>query len=699
MGEVLASPIFILHLKANTLYNPIHVSRLTIHELLHRYWGYEAFRPQQEEIINSILAGTDTLALLPTGGGKSICYQVPALAQDGICLVVSPLIALMKDQVENLKRRGIGALVIYSGMQRKDIVLTLENARQDYFKFLYVSPERLETSLFKEYLPALNVNLIAVDEAHCISQWGYDFRPSYLKIAALREELPDVPVLAVTASATERVQKDICEKLAPPGPKGGVAYAQPSHVRVAGNKIGSPKSEGLPPGHSPLGGQGGWTIFRQPFERKNLSYSVFNLDAKAPKLVDILKKVPGTAIVYCKTRKRTTEVASLLQMHGLSANFYHAGLPQDERAKRQQAWIDNKTRVIVCTNAFGMGIDKPDVRLVIHMDAPDCLENYYQEAGRCGRDGQKAYAVLLFQEKDVDELNSLHLNRYPTFDVIQTVYDALMNYLQIPVHSGEGRSYDFHFDSFVRNFKLPVHQAYYSLQALESDGWISYNEKAFSPSTLVFTTSKEYLYEFYRNHPGHENLLTTLLRTYEGIYDFPVFISEGMLAKLLREEEKKIREDLVRIAAFGIVRYTPQNDTPQIFLQKNRVSAKDLQMDLKQYHQRKEHFVERVKTMVRYLGTSGCRSHFISTYFGDEAAKDCGICDTCLQKKEKAFTAGEFAAMAAAIRQQLSQKAATAEELVGTFSSVRREKAWQVIQVLQAEQQIRVNSEGVLQNK
>ena len=315
-----------------------------IHSILERYWGYKDFRPQQKEIIQSVLAGNDTLALLPTGGGKSLCYQVPALAQEGICLVVSPLIALMKDQVENLKKRGIGALVIYSGMNKKDIVRTLENARQEYFKFLYVSPERLETSLFKEYLPALNVNLIAVDEAHCISQWGYDFRPSYLKIAALREELPIVPVLAVTASATEAVQKDICEKL---------HFKKPS-------------------------------VFRQSFERKNLSYSVFNEDVKVTKLVDIFRKVAGTGIVYCKSRKRTTEVAALLKMHGISADFYHAGLPQEERSKRQQAWIENRIRVIVCTNAFGMGIDKPDVRTVVHIDAPDCLENYYQEAGRCG---------------------------------------------------------------------------------------------------------------------------------------------------------------------------------------------------------------------------------------------------------------------------------------------------------------------------
>ncbi len=677
---------------------------MTIHEVLYRFWGYQAFRPQQEEIIRAVMEGKDTLALLPTGGGKSICYQVPALAQEGICLVISPLIALMKDQVENLKRRGIGALCIYAGMPRKDIVLTLENARQEYFKFLYVSPERLETALFKEYLPALNVNLIAVDEAHCISQWGYDFRPSYLKIAALREELQDVPVLAVTASATGRVQEDICAKLGPsptlPGRKGH----QPHNTSPVGEPIRDAtksKSEAGVLGHSPTGGAGGghFVIFRQPFERKNLSYSVFKVDAKAPKLVDILKKVPGTAIVYCKSRKRTVEVASLLQMHGLSANFYHAGLPQAERNKRQQEWIDNKTRVIVCTNAFGMGIDKPDVRVVVHMDAPDCLENYYQEAGRCGRDGKKAYAVLLYQQKDVEELEALHLVRYPSFEAIQLVYDALMNFLQMPVHHGQDQTLNFRFDEFVRNFKLNVHQALYSLQALETDGWMVYNEKNYTPSSVVFTINKQGLYDFYRSHPGYENILVTLLRTYEGIFDFPVFISEPLLAKLLRTDEQKVKEQLLKAGAFGIIRYTPLNDEPQIFLRKNRVAARDLQIDLKQYQQRKELFIQRVKTMTTYLQTDRCRSRFISHYFGDEEATDCGTCDTCIARRRQTFTTEEFTAIAEAIRQHLSHSPATAEQLVTHLPALKQEKTWQVLKFLQAEQQVSADSQGILRNK
>jgi ATP-dependent DNA helicase RecQ len=521
---------------------------------LEQYWGYKAFRPLQEEIIQSILAGKDTLAVLPTGGGKSLCFQVPAMATEGICLVISPLIALMKDQVENLKKRNIPALLIHSGMQRADVIQTLQNAKHNYFKFLYVSPERLETSLFKEYLPSIDVSLVAVDEAHCISQWGYDFRPSYLRIAELRKELPGVPVLALTASATEEVQKDICEKL-----------AKPEQV------------------NKKLSVSDGWQVYRQSFERKNLAYSVFKVDSKIAKLVDILKKVQGTSIVYCKSRKRTGEIANLLQMHGIAASHYHAGLKTEDRSKRQLDWINNKTRVIVCTNAFGMGIDKPDVRTVVHMDTPDCLENYYQEAGRAGRDGKKAFPVLLYDARDLEELAVLHLVRYPNLEQIRSIYHALCNYLQIPINTGQDKSYTFHFDAFIRNFKLNSQTALYSLKALESDGWLDFNEKNFAPATLVFTTSKKGLYEFQKSHPQHEEILTYLLRTYEGIFDFPGFISELLIAKLLKKDEAEIKKQLKTIASFGIIQYIPQNTEPQIIFRKNRVAAEHLAFNLMQY--------------------------------------------------------------------------------------------------------------------
>jgi ATP-dependent DNA helicase RecQ len=630
-----------------------------VQSILKKHWGYDEFRPLQEEIIRSVLNGKDTLAILPTGGGKSICFQVPALAQKGICIVISPLIALMKDQVENLKKRDIPALLIHSGMKRIDVVQTLKNATHDYFKFLYVSPERLETSLFNEYLPALNVNLIAVDEAHCISQWGYDFRPSYLRIAELRKDLPDVPVLALTASATPDVQKDICEKL---------------HFKAS-------------------------TVFQQSFERKNLSYSVFKVDSKLAKLVDIVTKVPGTSIVYCKSRKRTNEIKNLLQMHGIPSANYHAGLKQQERNQRQKDWIDNKVRVIVCTNAFGMGIDKPDVRLVVHVDIPDCLENYYQEAGRAGRDGKKSYAVLLYDERDLDELNGLHAVRFPTLEQIRNVYGALTNFLQIPAYTGEYKTFNFRFDEFIRNFKLNSNEALYALKALESGDWIEFNEKSFTPSTLVFTTSKRELAEFEKHYPQHELLLTTLLRSYEGIFDFPAFISENLLARLLKKDEIDIKRQLQTISSFAIINYTPQNEEPQIVFKKNRVPVQDLMINTDFYNKRKESFVRRVQTMIGYAKGNDCRSRFINTYFGDNETKDCGICDNCLRKKATNLSAEEFEKISDMISNHLSQKQLTASELLDEIKTIKKEKAWKVIEFLQAEKKIEADSKGLLKLK
>lgn len=632
-----------------------------VQSILKRYWNFDAFRPLQEEIIQSVLAGKDTLAVLPTGGGKSICFQVPALATEGICIVISPLIALMKDQVENLKKRSIPALLIHSGMQRMDVVKTLQNASNSYFKFLYISPERLETSLFKEYLPSFQVNLIAVDEAHCISQWGYDFRPSYIRIAELRKELPNVPVLALTASATEEVQQDICEKLL-----------------------------------SPIKNNNGWNVFRQSFERKNLSYSVFKVDSKVARLVEIVKKVSGTAIVYCKSRKRTTEMAGLLQMHGLSATSYHAGLTTEERNKRQQDWIHNKVKVMVCTNAFGMGIDKPDVRLVIHLDTPDCLENYYQEAGRAGRDDKKAYAVLLYDVRDIEELSRLHLVRYPTLEQIRMVYHSLVNFLQVPVYSGQDKSFTFRFDEFVRNYKLQATEALYALKALESDGWFDFNEKNFSPSTVLFTTGKNGLYEFYKSQPQHENLLTTLLRTYEGIFDFPAFISELVIARLMKKDETDIRLQLKTIASFGIVQYVPQNNEPQLIFRKNRVMAEELPFKLMPYFKRRDVFVNRTKQMIAYIETNDCRSTFISRYFGDDKAAKCGVCDNCLKQKSISLSSEEFDKISSIILEQLSIHELSIEGLLQKLTAIKKEKAWKVIVFLQAEKKIKLNEKGVL---
>jgi ATP-dependent DNA helicase RecQ len=625
-----------------------------IHSILEEYWGYDSFRPLQQEIIESVAGGRDTLALLPTGGGKSLCYQVPALAQEGICLVISPLIALMKDQVENLKKRGIMATAIYSGMSNRLIAQTLKNVAYGPYKLLYVSPERLETALFKEFLPALDLNLIAVDEAHCISQWGYDFRPSYLKIAELRQEVPDIPILALTASATPLVQKDICKQL------------------LFTNE----------------------QVFRQSYERKNLSYSVVTADSKVAKLVDILKKVPGTAIVYCKSRKRTVEISKLLQLQGISAHHYHAGLSSEERNTRQQDWIDDKVRVMVCTNAFGMGIDKPDVRAVVHIDVPDSLENYYQEAGRAGRDGKKAYAVLLANEKDITELQELHHTRYPSFEQIKEVYMALVNFLQVPVHTGEDQSFDFHFDTFIKNFSLKGTEALYALKALESDGWLTFSERAFMPSNVGFTTNKRQLYDFYHHYPQYEELLTTLLRTYEGIFDYPVFITESTIARLLRKKEEEVKTLLAQVQAFRIIQYTPQNEQPQIRFLKNRVAAEDLRFNLAEYNKRKEAFIARVDKMVGYIRTDRCRSQFLNEYFGDAATPPCGICDTCLRTKTSSLSTAEFNAITTAITTCLRQAPLHAHELLQQLPGISKEKARRVLDFLQAEQKIGINGQG-----
>ncbi|NII23763.1 RecQ family ATP-dependent DNA helicase [Pseudoflavitalea sp. X16] len=630
---------------------------MNIHSILKNYWRYDSFRPFQEDIIHSILSGKDTLALLPTGGGKSICFQVPAMAKEGLCLVVSPLIALMKDQVEALRRKGITAFAIYSGMSRKEVINTLKVATDSNCKFLYVSPERLETSLFKEYLPALDINLIAVDEAHCISQWGYDFRPPYLRIAALREELPGIPILALTASATPLVQQDICDKL---------EFTQPG-------------------------------IFRQSFERPNLSYSLFETDAKINKIVDILQKVPGSSIVYCKSRKRTKSISDLLNMQDIQADYYHAGLPQEERSKKQEAWIKNHTRVIVCTNAFGMGIDKPDVRTVIHADVPDCLENYYQEAGRAGRDGKKAYAVLLYDNKELDELQLLPDVRFPSLETIRTVYQAIVNYLQLPTGSGEGVYYDFDITDFASKFKLDAWTTTYVIKALEQDGWLSFNEQVFLPSKVQFVTNKQWLYEFEESSPVLEPLITTLLRTYEGIFDIPVSIHEKTLAFLLRKEQEEIVKQLKILDANAVIDYLPQKDSPQLYFLRRRVKAEDLVIDMVDYKKRKQQYQERIAAIIHYIRErKQCRSQYIAVYFGDNTTRDCGICDNCLNRQEQPLTAEEFKQIHQRIVDIIGAHSITADELLYQLNGIKKEKAWQVISFLQAEQKISVNEKGLI---
>ncbi|MHA4812273.1 RecQ family ATP-dependent DNA helicase [Flavitalea flava] len=575
--------------------------------ILKEYWHYDSFRPLQEEIIRSVLSGTDTLALLPTGGGKSVCFQVPALARPGTCLVISPLIALMKDQVDQLRRKNITAFAIDAAMSRKEVIRTLQLAGGSNCKFLYVSPERLETALFLEYLPSLPINLVAVDEAHCVSQWGYDFRPPYLRIAALREELPGVPMLALTASATPGVLEDIKDKL--------------SFSKSA--------------------------VFRQSFARPYLSYSVFKVDSKIRKITEILQKVPGSSIVYCKSRKGTREISEALNKAGIPAGAYHAGLPQEERAQRQEDWLKDQMRVIVSTNAFGMGIDKSGVRTVIHADCPESVENYYQEAGRAGRDGQKAYAVLLYQEREPEELLALPDARFPTFDKIRQVYQQVMNYLQLPAGSGAGNYFDFDLTDFVSRFKngssfSGIPEALNSIKALEQEGMLSFLQNVFLQARVQFLASKQTLYEFEKEHPDLEPLLHMLLRTYEGIFDQPVSIREKNLAWLLRKKPEEVITELQQLQAYHILEYTPPKDTPQLYFLRDRVQAEELYLDPVSYKKRKEKFAARIQTMVGFLEKKeGCRSRFLANYFGDNEATDCGICDNCLKVQHKSQASDE----------------------------------------------------------
>jgi ATP-dependent DNA helicase RecQ len=626
-------------------------------KILQQYWSFTSFRGKQEEIISSVLEKKDTLALLPTGGGKSVCFQVPAMMMDGICLVITPLIALMKDQVFNLTKKNIPALALHSGMSFYEVRKTMQDAVSGQFKFLYLSPERLETNLFREYLPSFNINLIAVDEAHCVSQWGYDFRPPYLRIAKLREELPDVPILGLTASATALVQEDIVEKL-----------------RFSSSNI-----------------------FRQSFERANISYSVFKVESKINKLAEILQNVNGSSIVYCRNRRLTKEVAQLLSAQNISADFYHAGLLQEERNTKQENWINNKTRVMVCTNAFGMGIDKPDVRTVVHYDIPDCLENYYQEAGRAGRDEKKAYAVLLYQSKDETELEALPDKRFPSIADIREVYQSLADYLEIPVGLGEGNFYDFDLNAFVKNFKLDIFLVTYVLKALEQEGYLHFNENIFLPSQVNFSVEKNLLNEFENNHDQLEPLIKCLLRTYEGIIDNRVSVFEKQIAKLLKCSAGKVKNGLQELSAYRIIEYLPQKETPQIQFFTNRAPAKFLNINHENYFKRKLQYEKRVQIMLQYLKLEKeCRSVFIGKYFDDVLIKDCGVCDNCLQRKKNILSADIFKKIEQQIFDKISNEEISVKELLFHIGNSKKDNFWKVMEYLQSERKIIIDINGMI---
>ncbi|MBF0765418.1 MULTISPECIES: RecQ family ATP-dependent DNA helicase [Parabacteroides] len=594
------------------------------HKILEKYWGYPAFRPLQEDIIHSVCEGKDTLGLMPTGGGKSITFQVPALAMEGICIVVTPLIALMKDQVDNLRRLGIKATAVYSGMTRQEIIAQLENCIFGDYKFLYVSPERLGTDIFKSKLQAMNVCLLVIDESHCISQWGYDFRPSYLSIADIREELPGVPVLALTATATPEVVNDIQERL---------------HFREK-------------------------NVFRKSFVRKNLSYIVRQTEDKINSLIYILGKVPGTAIVYVRNRKRTKEIAVLLQQAGISADFFHAGLNRDDKNLRQSRWKNNECRVIVSTNAFGMGIDKPDVRLVIHMDMPGSLEEYYQEAGRAGRDEQRAYAVALCSNIDCTKLKKRLADEFPDRDFISRVYDALGNYYQIAMGFGLDTVHDFSLVDFCTAYKFSHLQTHHALKILELAGYIEYTEEQENASRLVFTATRDELYKYLHQDKKTDEVIQTILRSYTGLFSDYVYINEGLISTRTGLSQQEIYEVLVRLSKYRIVNYIPHKKTPLIIYTRTREEIKYLSIPRSAYEERKKRFESRINRVMEYINENRiCRSRMLISYFGEKGTSDCGCCDVCLAKNDSGLNNHTFNTIRDALKEALTDGPQEAKKL------------------------------------
>ena len=561
------------------------------HEILKQYWGYDSFRGIQEEIIKSIGEGRDTLGLMPTGGGKSITFQVPALAKDGLCIVITPLIALMKDQVQNLRQRGIKAVAIYSGMTRQEILIALENCIFGNYKFLYISPERLDTDIFKQKLRAMKVNMITVDESHCISQWGYDFRPAYLKIADIRELLPGVPLLALTATATPDIVQDIQNRL---------KFREKN-------------------------------VFRMSFERKNLAYIVRKTDNKTAELLHILRRMPGSAIIYVRSRRRTKETTELLTHEGITADFYHAGLDNAVKDIRQKRWQDGECRVMVATNAFGMGIDKPDVRLVIHLDLPDSPEAYFQEAGRAGRDGEKAYAVILYSKSDKVTLHKRIPDTFPDKDYIKKVYEHLQYYYQMAMGDGLGCTKEFNLEEFCRKFKhFPV-PADSALKILTQAGYIEYTDEQDNASRIIFTIRRDELYKLREMGNETEALVQTILRSYTGLFTDYAYISETALSLRTGLTRQQIYNVLMSLSKRRIIDYIPRKKTPYIIYTRERVELNHLHISPAVYEERKERYEARIRAMVDYVTSeTACRSRMLLRYFGEKNENNCGQCDVCL---------------------------------------------------------------------
>ena len=621
--------------------------------ILKQYWGYEDFRGIQEEIIASIGKGEDTLGLMPTGGGKSVTFQVPALAKPGLCLVITPLIALMKDQVQHLRARGIKAVAIYSGMTREEIIVALENCIFGDYKFLYISPERLDTEVFQAKLRSMKVSMITVDESHCISQWGYDFRPAYLKIADVRKLLPGVPVLALTATATPEVVKDI-------------------QLRLAFRRE---------------------NVFRMSFERKNLAYIVRRTEDKAGELIHILSQVAGSAIVYTRNRKRTKEVSLFLNQHGISATFYHAGLDNDTKDQRQKGWQDGTFRVMVATNAFGMGIDKPDVRLVIHIDFPDSPEAYFQEAGRAGRDGQKAYAVLLYAQADKTILKKRIGDTFPEKDYIRQVYEHINYYYQMAMGDGRGCTFAFNIDEFCQNFKhFPV-RVDSALKILTRAGYLEYTDEQDNTSRLIFTLRRDELYRINENNPDTEHLLRIILRSYTGVFSDYAYISEEILARRSGLTRQQVYDTLILLTKRHVLHYIPGKKTPYIIYTRERQNTVVLSKEV--YEDRKDSYEKRIHAMLDYAESDGkCRSRMLLRYFGEKNGHNCGQCDVCLEKHASGLRKGEYEDIAHGIFSLLAEASRIPQEIIHALP-FEEEKILKSLAYLLAEEQI-IQKEGRL---
>lgn len=614
-----------------------------IHGILKKYWGYPAFRPMQEEIITSVMDGKDTLGLLPTGGGKSICFQVPALAMEGVCVVISPLIALMKDQVMNLQQRKIPAKFIVSGMSYREIDIVLDQCVRGEIKFLYVSPERLLTQIFRMRFERMNVNMIAVDEAHCISQWGYDFRPSYMRIAEIREMQPDVPVIALTATATPDVVDDIQERL---------GFKEKN-------------------------------VFKKSFVRENLAYVVQEEEGKLTRLLKVIQGIGGSGVVYVRSRKRTKSIADFLKRNKIAADFYHAGLSSAHRDAKQANWVRNKTQVIVATNAFGMGIDKSDVRFVVHMDLPDSMEAYFQEAGRGGRDGKKAFAIAFYTKKDIDSLKERVSKSFPDKEFIKRVYGLIGGSLRIATGAGAGQDYKFNVKEFVKKYDLSLFETHYALKILQLSEYMDLPEEPEKTSKVMVKMRRDDLYNFQVKYPKYDGVIKLLLRSYPGLYDSYKYIDEEKISDKVGYNEREVRMVLRKLHEMDVLEYIEADGSINITLLRDMTHPNYFRLTKESYDLRKEQAFWRMDNMINYItSTHRCRSRLLVEYFGDINSKACGHCDICLEEKKKEQPKTETEQLILRIKELISQDELSIEEVLSKLNYTNRQEVLELIRGL-----------------